>query len=121
MNSDKIEKLRNDLLDRVRLVTAGDSLTENRQFGGNSFMLNGNMLCCIGKHGMMARVGKDQENKALEHKHARPCDITGRRMGGMVIVDFAGLQSEESVAFWIAMARKNVAAMPPKEKKKKAS
>lgn len=119
MSTDTIEENRQELLTLVRLVTAGDQLTEQRQFGGNSFMMNGNMLCCIGKHGMMARVGKHQEEKALEHTHAKPFDMTGRRMGGMVVVDFAGLTTEDDVTFWVDMAKKNVAAMPPKVKKKK--
>lgn len=121
MNAADIDSKRQQLLSLVRLVTAGDQLTEQRQFGGNSFMMNGNMLCCIGKHGMMARVGKEQEEKALEHAHAHPFEMTGRRMGGMIVVDFEGLKTEDEVSFWVEMARTNVSTMPAKVKKKKGA
>jgi len=108
----------NDLLERVRLFTAGDGLIEQRQFGGNAFMLNGNMLCCISKTGMMARVGKDQEAEALTRPHARPFDRTGRRMGGLVHVDLAGLKDDSALQGWLATARNFVGTMPPKKKKR---
>lgn len=108
-----------DLIDRVRLLTAGDKLTEQRQFGGNSFILNGNMLCCIGKHGMMARVGKEQEEEALKRPYARPFDMTGRRMGGLVQVDPEGVEDDEDLLSWINMARTFVETLPPKQKKPK--
>jgi len=109
-----------DLLARIRLLTAGDSLMEQRQFGGNAFMLNGNMLCCVGKHGMMARVGKEQEAEALTRPHAKAFDMTGRRMGGLISVAPEGLATDADLLSWIAMARTFVEALPPKIKKPKA-
>lgn len=106
-----------DLLDRIRLLTAGDQLTEQRQFGGNAFMLRGNMLCCIGKNGMMARVGKDQEEAALKRPHAKPFDMTGRRMGGLVHVDQEGVASDQDLIDWISMARAFVETLPAKAKR----
>lgn len=108
-----------ELLARIRLLTAGDKLTEQRQFGGNSFMLKGNMLCCIGKHGMMARVGKDQEAAALQKPHAKPFDMTGRKMGGLISVDPEGLATDEALLGWINIARAFVETLPPKVKKPK--
>jgi len=107
-----------DLLDRVRLLTAGDQLNEQRQFGGHSFMLNGNMLCCISKNGMMARVGKDQEAEALTKPYARPFDVTGRRMGGLILVDPQGVETDDDLSAWLAMARTFVEKLPPKKKKR---
>jgi len=105
-----------DILDRIRLLTAGDQLTEQRQFGGNAFMLSGNMLCCIGKHGMMARVGKEQEEEALKRPHAKPFDMTGRRMGGLIHIDPEGVATDEDLLSWINMARAFVETLPPKKK-----
>jgi len=109
-----------DLLARIRLLTAGDELTEQRQFGGNSFMHKGNMLCCVGKHGMMARVGKEQEADALKRKGAKPFDVTGRRMGGLVSVDADSLTDTE-LREWLDLAFNFVGPMPQKVKKPKKS
>ncbi len=111
---------RDELLARIRLMTAGDSLTEQRQFGGNSFMLRGNMLCCVGKHGMMARVGKEQEAEALTKPHAKPFDVTGKRMGGMINVAPEGLVTDEDLLGWLNMTRTYVDTLPTKVKKPKA-
>lgn len=108
-----------DLLARIRLLTAGDQLTEQRQFGGHSFMLRGNMLCCVGKHGLMARVGKDQEAAALEKPYAKPFDMTGRRMGGLIDVSPEGVATDEDLLSWINMARAFVDTLPAKIKKPK--
>lgn len=109
-----------ELLARIRLLTAGDQLTEQRQFGGNSFMLRGNMLCCVGKHGLMARVGKEQEDAALEKPHAKPFDMTGRRMGGLISVAPEGVASDEDLKGWLDMAMAFVETLPEKVKKPKA-
>lgn len=111
---------RDELLARIRLMTAGDGLTEQRQFGGNSFMLRGNMLCCVGKHGMMARVGKEQETIALTKPYAKPFDMTGRRMGGMIDVAPEGLAADEDLLGWLNMARSYVETLPTKVKKPKS-
>lgn len=110
-----------ELLARIRLITAGDGLMEQRQFGGNAFMLNGNMLCCVGKHGMMARVGKEQEAAALAKPYSKPFDKTGRRMGGLINVAPDGVMTDEDLLAWIDMARTFVETLPAKVKKPKAS
>jgi TfoX/Sxy family transcriptional regulator of competence genes len=38
-----------------------EHVTEKRMFGGITFLLNGNMLCCASKQGLMVRVGKEAE------------------------------------------------------------
>jgi len=106
------------LLARVRLLTAGDQLNEQRQFGGNAFMLNGNMLCCVSKTGVMMRVGKEQEAEALTKPYARPFDKTGRRMGGLVLVAPEGIEADTDLAYWLAMARTFVGSLPAKKKKR---
>lgn len=108
-----------ELLARIRLLTAGDELMEQRQFGGNAFMLRGNMLCCVGKDGMMARVGKEQEAAALTKPYARPFDKTGRRMGGLITIEPEGVATDEDLLGWINMARDFVGTLPAKVKKPK--
>ncbi|WP_262690136.1 TfoX/Sxy family protein [Kordiimonas aestuarii] len=105
-----------DLLVRVRLIAAREGFSEKRMFGGNSFYLHGNMVCCVSKTGMMARVGKAQEEAALVRPGARPFTGTGRRMGGLVEVDLPHLEDDDTLEGWIAMALRNARSLPPKEK-----
>lgn len=85
-------------------------------FGGKTFMLSGNMLCCVSPKGLMARVGAAAEPEALASPHAEPCLGAGRRMAGFIIVDFAGLTSDAEVWHWVGKALAYVGALPPKDK-----
>ena len=105
-----------NLLARVRLIAAREGLSEKRMFGGHSFYLAGNMVCCLSKTGMMARVGKAQETTALDRPGARPFTRTGRRMGGLVEIDTPYLEDDDSLESWIAMALAHARSLPPKEK-----
>lgn len=84
-------------------------------FGGKTFMLNGNMLCCVSAKGLMSRVGADAEPAALTMPHARPCMGAGRRMPGFILVDYAGLSDDKDVAEWVGLALAYVGALPPKD------
>ena len=50
-----------NILDRVRALLPRGRTAERRMFGGVTFLLNGNMLCCVSPRGLMVRVGKDGE------------------------------------------------------------
>lgn len=104
------------LVERVRegLSEVAASLSEKRMFGGTTFLLNGNMLCCVSRTGLMVRVGAQGEAQALESSFAKPCPGAGRRMAGFIIVDYDGLGSKESVTSWLGRARRYVETLPPK-------
>jgi hypothetical protein len=82
-------------------------------FGDVTMMLNGNMLCCVAKQGLMVRVGAQGE-AALSHPSVLPCMGTGRRMAGFVMVDHDGLATPQDVASWLRLARAYVMTLPPK-------
>lgn len=103
------------LLQRVRAVMPDVEVAEKRMFGGVTLMLNGNMLCCASKKGLMIRVGKEAETKALQLPHARPCDGAGHKMPGFVMIDPEGLARDRDLAAGIKMALHYVYAMPAKE------
>lgn len=102
---------------RVRAALAGMEIIEKRMFGGITFMLNGHMLCCASKKGLMARVGKDAGAEALRLPHAQPCACTGRRMSGFVTIAPEGLGSDRDLAAGIGLALRYVSALPPKPPK----
>lgn len=59
------------LAERVRAKLHGVEVAEKCMFGGITFMLNSNMLCCATNKGLMVRVGKEAELDALLLPHAR--------------------------------------------------
>jgi hypothetical protein len=99
---------------RLRPVLAKQRhLAEKRMFGGVCFMLGEHMLCGAGKPGYMFRVGKKQYRRALERKGARAMDFNGRSFEGFVWVDPRSCDAR-ALRGWIALARRYVAALPPK-------
>lgn len=102
------------LAEMMREALAGrDGITEKKMFGGICWMLNGNMLCGVGKGQFMFRVGKEREAMALARPGARPMDITGRPMPGIAWVD-AGAAIEAGLESWIGLAAEFAGSLPPK-------
>src|SRR5712692_11812686 len=81
------------LADRVRRLLSDRPITAKRMFGGLTFLLSGNMLCCISEKGLMARVGAAAEPTALAKPHAAPCLGAGRRMAVFILVEPPGVAS----------------------------
>ncbi len=102
------------LAERIRAALPPGHVAEKRMFGGVTFLLNGNMLCCASKQGLMVRVGRDAEAAALSRPFARPCLSTSRQMAGFVMVERAGISDTEMLSRWLDIARAYVELLPPK-------
>ena len=105
------------LAERVQAVVSDRKLTARRMFGGITFLLDGNMLCCASRKGLMVRIGAAAEPRALESPHASPCLGTGRPMPGFVMIEPSGIVADDDLMRWIAMARAYVEKLPPKQDK----
>jgi TfoX/Sxy family transcriptional regulator of competence genes len=103
-----------DLADRIRDVLAGRDVREQKMFGGLAFMVGGHMAVGVVGDELMARVGADGEDEALEQPHARPMDFTGRPMTGFVFVEAAGVADDDDVRAWVERALAFVATLPPR-------
>lgn len=86
-------------------------------FGGTTFMVDGNMLCCAFDTGLMLRVGKEGEEAALSKPFVRPLSKT-RKMGGFVFVEPGGMARQQALSRWLDVARAYVNALPPKRPKR---
>jgi TfoX/Sxy family transcriptional regulator of competence genes len=72
-----------ELLGPVRECLAGTRrVREINMFGGVGFMLNGNLLVAVSSRGLLMRVGKEAEAKALRRPGASPMVMRGRVIGG---------------------------------------
>jgi hypothetical protein len=88
-------------------------ITERRMFGGYCWMLNGNMLCGVEVGRFMFRVGKELEADALGRPGAKPMDITGRPMRGIIWVQAKNAEGP-ALRDWIEFASRFVSALPHK-------
>jgi TfoX/Sxy family transcriptional regulator of competence genes len=105
------------LTGRVRRALSEYPVASRHMFGGLTFLLNGNMLCCVSDKGLMARVGATAEPAALKRPHAAPCLGAGRRMAGFILVKHEGVADQADLTAWLDMALAYVAKLPPKEPK----
>ena len=101
------ERVRDHLADNPEII-------EKSMFGGIAFMHAGNMCCGIVDDVLMARVGPDQYEEALEKPHARVMDFTGKPMKGFVFVDPAGFAEDDQLLEWVGLCAGFTATLPPK-------
>ncbi len=96
------------------LLSRKKGFSSKKMFGGVGYLLNGNMCVGIWKDKLIARVGSEAYEKALEEPTAREFDITGRPMTGWVMIEPEGLVKDSELKYWVALAAKFAAALPPK-------
>lgn len=103
-----------NLADRVRAILAPEPrLGERKMFGGLAFMIDGHMCCGIVGSDLMLRLGHDGTEAALERRHVRPMDFTGRPMTSMVYVAPEGLRGA-ALRRWVEKATAFARTLPPK-------
>ena len=90
-NEKLAERIRRQLSDRTDVV-------ERKMFGGLAFMVRGHMCCGVVGDELMVRVGPAAYEAALEEKHAREMDFTGKSLRGMVYVAAPGLASAKQLS-----------------------
>jgi TfoX/Sxy family transcriptional regulator of competence genes len=84
-----------ELARRVRAILAEcPDVREQKMFGGLTFMLAGRMCCGVNRDELIVRLNPANEPQALAKPHARPMDLTGRRMPGFVTVRPEGLRGK---------------------------
>lgn len=100
---------------RVRGILTGlPEVVEKKMFGGLCFMVAGHMCCGIVDDRLMARVGPDAYDDALENPHARPMDFTGKPMKGMVYVTPEGTADSGTLEEWVNRCLAFSLSLPPK-------
>jgi hypothetical protein len=103
------------LAERIRLALARRrGVVERKMFGGIGFLLHGNMLVGVWQTSLIARVGPNEYQRALQQPHVREFDITGRPMKGWVLVEAGGVESDGQLAAWLARAWEFVETLPAK-------
>lgn len=102
---------------RVRKnLPPNDRIVEKKMFGGLAFLLDGKMFVGVTERDLMARVGPDAYEAALERPHVRPMDFTGRPLTGFVFVGPAGVRTDADVGLWVRETMEFVRGLPTKPK-----
>ncbi|MBL8816479.1 MAG: TfoX/Sxy family protein [Planctomyces sp.] len=101
---------------RIRDALARErNIEEKKMFGGICFLLNGNILVGVWRDSLIARVGKDACEAALQEEFVTEFDVTGKAMKGWVMVDPDGLDSDHQLIHWIEQAIQFVRTLPIKD------
>ncbi len=103
------------LSDRIRpMLARRNGVSERKMFGGVGFMINGNMCVGTWKGSLIARLDMNDYGRMLAEPHARPADMNGRPMRGWVLVEPAGLETEDDLAEWVERAAAFTQSLPAK-------
>jgi TfoX/Sxy family transcriptional regulator of competence genes len=103
------------LAQRIRATLPGlPGITEKKMFGGIAFLVDGNMACAVSKDSVMVRISPDATEAALAQPHVRIVDMTGRPMKGWVLLEPAGIQSEDDLKRWIDQGVTFAQSLPSK-------
>jgi hypothetical protein len=91
------------LAERIRAALPDrDDVEERKMFGSLVFMVSGNMACgARGDGSMLARVGPDAMDSALDEPHVQPMMMRDRAMKGYVFVHADGVADDESLQRWV--------------------
>lgn len=101
------ELVREDLGDRP-------GLSEKPMFGGLVWLLDGHMLCGARDVGLMVRLGKDNDEWALELDDVAPMIMSGRQMGGWVRAGLDTCADDDLRRRLLDAALAFVRTLPPK-------
>lgn len=100
-------RIRDDLMRR-------SGIDEKKMFGGIGFLLHGNLLVGVWKDSLIARIGPEAYDAALQEPGVREFDVTGRSMTGWVLVGPEVLADDAALSRWIRRALAFVTTLPKK-------
>ena len=111
------------LAERVReLLAERRGISEKRMFGGLQFLRDGHLFVGVSKENLMVRVGLALLPEALARPHTRRLQFKSRpTIIGYVLVAPDGVDYDDDLASWIALADQCAATLPPGPPKPKAA
>ncbi len=103
-----------NLTERVReIISDVPGLDERRMFGGDAFLINGNLAIGSPTGRLLVRVGPDGCDAALARPGVRIMENSRRQMWGWVWVDEAVLDDGDLTS-WVNQGVSYASALPPK-------
>lgn len=105
-----------EFAERIRaVISLRENWTERKMFGGLGFMLSGNMACGVTSESeLMLRVAPEDFEAALAEDGVRQFEMSGKKMGGWLIVERRILETDHELAGWVDAGADHAAALPAK-------
>jgi TfoX/Sxy family transcriptional regulator of competence genes len=105
-----------DLANRVReLILMEPGVSEQRMFGGLTFLINGNMSVSVsGRGGLMLRVDPSDTDALLRKEHVRVFEMRNRPMKGWLRVDAEGVRTKRQLQPWVKRGVAYASSLPSK-------
>ena len=93
------------LAERIRQAFKEKGITpeEKKMMGGICYMVNDKMCAGVIDDRLMARIGPEIYEEALQNKGCRSMDFTGRPMKGFVYVEPEGIDMDDNLSRWIRL------------------
>ncbi len=93
------------LADRIREILVDQpKVEEKKMMGGVAFMVDNKMCVGVIKDEMMARIGPDAFDEAIEKHGCRPMDFTKKPMKGWVFISPEAIYKVKDLEYWIGLA-----------------
>lgn len=103
------------LSERIELLSVNwPGFTVKRMFGGQGYLLHGNLAFGVLKDQLIVRCGPARHAACLAREHVREFDITGRPMRGWVMIAADGLDDDRQLLEWLETGRDFAATLPAK-------
>ena len=105
-----------ELADRIRAEVAGEkNLTEQKMFGGLSFLIGGHMaVAASGQGGLMLRCDPDETEALLAEPGAEPFEMRGKEMVGWLRVQQEAVEDDAALRTWVERGASYARSLPPK-------
>ena|SRR5215510_8370066 len=102
------------LAERIRAQLNGVPFVEKKMFGGDAFLIHGNMACGVIKEDMLVRVDSQKHEKLLKKPHVKPFDTMGKPMKGWLLVEPNGVKTTKQLNTWVKEGVEFALTLPPK-------
>jgi TfoX/Sxy family transcriptional regulator of competence genes len=105
-----------ELADRVRALTAHrDGVTEKKMFGGQAFLVNGNLaVSASGQGGLLLRVDPAALDALLSEDGVSRFEMRGRELDGWAHVQPPAPDTDAQLRRWVDLGAEYAASLPPK-------
>ena len=103
------------LAERIRGLLPHGPVTEQKMFGGLSFLVGGHMAVgASGKGGLMVRCDPADTESLLAQPGASPFEMRGKSMDGWLRVTSDAVADDTALAQWIDIGTAYARSLPPK-------
>ncbi len=100
---------------KIRRVLSGrEDVTERKMFGGLAFLIRGNICCGISGNTLMARIGEEQYEEAMQNEYAKDVNFTNKAVHGFVYTSHESLAGDGQLEYWVRLSEKFTSTIKPK-------